>query len=139
MENINRYLTFYDKILIVIIIVVSLIMIAYPFISAYFNNNEDTESYIYIKDSSQEITRIPFSDTYQEEPIIIEVTGPLGTSVIEAHNGRVRLKEAPEEDPAKICEKTGWISKPGPSIICVPNKVSIWIEKSNSELDAVSW
>lgn len=139
MEKINKYLTFHDKILIVIIVVVSLIMIIYPFISAYLDNNEDTKTYIYIKDSSQEINRIPLSDTYQEEPMIIEVEGPLGTSVIEAHNGRVRLKEAPADDPAKICEKTGWISKPGPSIICVPNRISIWIESSNSELDAVSW
>ena len=114
-------------------------MIAYPFISAYFSNNEEQNSFIYIKDSSKEVKRIPFSETYQEEPMIIKVEGPLGTSIIEAHNGRVRLKEAPEEDPAKICEKTGWISKPGPSIICVPNKVSIWIEQTNSDLDAVSW
>ncbi|HKL13161.1 MAG TPA: NusG domain II-containing protein [Halanaerobiales bacterium] len=139
MEKITRYLTVYDKILIIVIIVISLIMIAYPFISAYFSNNEEQNSFIYIKDSSKEVKRIPFSETYQEEPMIIKVEGPLGTSIIEAHNGRVRLKEAPEEDPAKICEKTGWISKPGPSIICVPNKVSIWIEQTNSDLDAVSW
>jgi len=139
LEKITRYLTVYDKILIIVIIVISLIMIAYPFISAYFSNNEEQNSFIYIKDSSKEVKRIPFSETYQEEPMIIKVEGPLGTSIIEAHNGRVRLKEAPEEDPAKICEKTGWISKPGPSIICVPNKVSIWIEQTNSDLDAVSW
>jgi len=114
-------------------------MIAYPFVTAYFNQSEDQEAYIYIKDKTKDINRIPLSDTYKEDPIIIELEGPLGISVIEAHNGRVRLKEAPEEDPSKICEKTGWISKPGPSIICVPNKISIWIERSNSELDAISW
>lgn len=139
MEKLNKYLTLYDKILIILIVVFSVGMIAYPFVTAYFNQTEDQEAYIYIKDRTQNINRIPISDTYKEEPIIIEVEGPLGISVIEAHNGEVRLKEAPEEDPAKICEKTGWISKPGPSIICVPNKISIWIEKTDSDLDAISW
>jgi len=139
LDRIDKYLTFYDKILIIIIVAVTLILIAYPFIDAYLSENEDTDAFIYIKDSSKEVRRIPLSDTYQENPIFIEIDGPLGTSIIEAHNGQVRLKEAPESDPAKICEKTGWISRPGPSIICVPNKVSIWIERTNSELDAVSW
>ncbi|MGM0445225.1 MAG: NusG domain II-containing protein [Bacillota bacterium] len=139
MENINKYMTKYDKILIVIIIAFSLVMILYPFISAYLDNDEEQNTFIYIKDSSQEVRRIPLSETYQDEPMIIEADGPLGISIIEIHQGRVRLKEAPEDDPAKICEKTGWISKPGPSIICVPNKVSIWIETVDSDIDAISW
>jgi hypothetical protein len=139
LENINKYMTNYDKILIILIIVFSLIMILYPFISAYLDNGEDQNAFIYIKDSSQEVRRIPLSETYQDEPIIIEAEGPLGISIIEIHQGRARLKKAPEEDPAKICEKTGWISKPGPSIICVPNKISVWIETEDSDLDAISW
>ncbi|MFO7815812.1 MAG: NusG domain II-containing protein [Halanaerobiales bacterium] len=139
MEKLNKYLTLYDKILIILIVIFSVSMIIYPFLNTYLNPNEDQEAYIYIKDRTKNINRIPLSDTYQDQPIIIEVEGPLGVSVIEAHNGEVRLKEAPEEDPAKICEKTGWISKPGPSIICVPNKISIWIERSDSDLDAISW
>ncbi len=139
MDKLNKYLTISDKILILLIVVFSIIMIVYPFVTAYFNQSEDQEAYIYIKNRTKNIQRIPISDTYKEEPMKIEVEGPLGISIIEAHNGRVRLKEAPEEDPAKICEKTGWIDKPGPSIICVPNKISIWIERSDSELDAISW
>jgi len=139
LDKLNKYLTISDKILILLIVVFSIIMIVYPFVTAYFNQSEDQEAYIYIKNRTKNIQRIPISDTYKEEPMKIEVEGPLGISIIEAHNGRVRLKEAPEEDPAKICEKTGWIDKPGPSIICVPNKISIWIERSDSELDAISW
>lgn len=139
MQNINKYLTFYDKILIVLIIVFSLGMIIYPFVNAYLSDDQDIQSSIYIKAGSNQVQKIPLTDTYKKDPIIIEVKGPLGISFIEAHNGRVRLKEAPEEDPAKICEKTGWISRSGPSIICVPNRISIWIEEENSEIDAVSW
>ncbi len=139
MENINKYLTNYDKILIILIIAFSLVMILYPFIGAYLDNDEEKNSFIYIKDSSQEVRRIPLSESYQDKPIIFKADGPLGVSIIEIHQGRVRLKEAPEDDPAKICEKTGWISKPGPSIICVPNKISVWIETEDSDIDAISW
>jgi hypothetical protein len=61
--------------------------------------------------------------------------------VVEAHNGKVSVQEAPEQDPEKICEKTGSISRPGPSIICIPNKLSIIIESKNegNDLDGVSW
>jgi len=139
LEIINGYLSRYDKLLILIIVILSMIMIVYPFIDAYFKNDINQRAQIYIQDSSNKITKIKISDTYQPEPIIIEVEGPIGISIIEAHQGRVRLKEAPVKDPAKICEKTGWISKSGPSIICVPNRISIWIENSDSEIDAVSW
>ncbi|MCF8009580.1 MAG: NusG domain II-containing protein [Halanaerobiales bacterium] len=139
MQNINKFLTFYDKILIVFIIVFSLGMIIYPFVSAYLSDEQDLQSSIYIKVGSNQVQKIPLTDTYREDPLMIEVNGPLGMSIIEAYNGRVRLKEAPKEDPAKICEKTGWISKSGPSIICVPNRVSIWIEEENSDIDTVSW
>lgn len=139
MENINKYMTNYDKILIVLIIAFSLVMILYPFISAYLDNDEQKDTFVYIKDSSKEVRRIPLSESYQDKPIILEADGPLGISIIEIHQGRVRLKEAPEDDPAKICEKTGWISNAGPSIICVPNKISVWIETEDSDIDAISW
>ncbi|MDZ7672018.1 MAG: NusG domain II-containing protein [Halanaerobiales bacterium] len=137
MENINKYMTNYDKILIVLVIAFSLVMILYPFISAYLDNDEEKDTFVYIKDSSKEVRRIPLSESYQDKPIILEADGPLGISIIEIHQGRVRVKEAP--CPAKICKKTGWISKPGPSIICVPNKISVWIETEDSDIDAISW
>jgi hypothetical protein len=49
------------------------------------------------------------------------------------------MKKAPERDPEKVCEKTGWIDQPGPMIICVPNQIAIWIEKKDAELDGISW
>ena len=62
----------------------------------------------------------------------------LRQSLIEARNGKVRLKKAPEADPLKICEKTGWISEAGPRIICVPNKITVWIETGENDIDGIS-
>jgi hypothetical protein len=42
--------------------------------------------------------------------------------------------------PEKICIKTGKISKPGESIVCLPNKTVIYIEGSaNKNIDDISF
>lgn len=137
MRKLLKYMTFYDKILIISIIVISLVFIAYPFINML--KNEDNNNRFIIIQSSQGIEeRIPLSKTY-ENNLIFEVEGPIGTSIVEAKEGRVRLKKAPPKDPLKTCEKTGWISSPGPVIVCVPNQISIWIEDTKTDFDGVSW
>jgi FAD:protein FMN transferase len=129
-------LTLYDKLLIISIIIISLFLIALPLVNNPAVENVNEKEQVIIIQSSNDKRIIPLSDTYTEEPLIIEVTGPIGTSIIEAHNGRVRMKKAPPGDPEKICEKTGWIDQAGPMIICVPNQISIWIETEESELYA---
>ncbi len=57
---------------------------------------------------------------------------------IEVKEGRIRVLKS--DCPQKICVQTGWISKPGQTIICVPNKVLIEIVGiSNAEYNAVSY
>ncbi len=133
-------LTIYDKVLIMLLVLLSVLAILSP-VGFLLRGRTDSESQqvIVIQQANNIQQRIPSSSTYREESLYIEVTGPLGISIIEAHNGKVRLKEAPPEDPEKICEKTGWIEQTGPMIICVPNQLSIWIERDDSELDGVSW
>src|SRR5690554_4850583 len=113
MKDIRHLLTFYDKILMTLIFIISLIFIILPLVSipSREGNNEST---IIIRSAGQIEHQIPLVETYGETPVIIEVEGPIGTSIIEAHQGRVRMKAAPEKDPEKICEKTGWIAQPGP-------------------------
>ncbi|MFW5787692.1 MAG: NusG domain II-containing protein [Halanaerobiales bacterium] len=136
MKKIFDIMTFYDKIFIIAVIAISILILLYPII---FNRYKDNgEEYIVIRSGSEVVERIPIEETYDEK-MEIEVNGPIGTSHIEAYEGKVRLYEAPPDDPLKTCEKTGWIDKPGPSIICIPNKVSINIEKLDGDLDGVSW
>ncbi len=139
MNNLWRFLTFYDKLLIISLIIISVFFIFSP-LRFLLSGRGDSDNYeIIIQSTIRGQQRIPLQDTYGEKSILLSVEGPIGLSIIEAYQGRVRLVEAPEEDPEKICEKTGWISEPGPMIICVPNKISIWIEGSNPEFDGVSW
>jgi len=135
MEKLGKYLSRYDKLLIMSILFLGVLGIFFP--DQFFE--EKTEMVIIIQNAEGEVKRIPVRDTYGEESLFIPVDGPLGISIVEGYNGRVRMKKAPAEDPEKICEKIGWIDQPGPMIVCVPNQISVWIEKEDAELDGVSW
>ena len=139
MKDIRRLLTFYDKLLIVSLSIISLIFIILPLVSKPTGEGNKLESTIIIRSACQIEHQIPLAETYGETPVIVEVEGPVGISVIEAHQGRVRMKKAPEKDPEKICEKTGWIAQPGSVIICVPNRITIYIESRQTDIDGVSW
>ena len=135
--KINDILTIYDKILIVLIIILSLILLLIPFY--YFGTPAEGEELILRVQQRDEVVRtVAVADSYQE-PIIFEVEGPIGTHIIEVNQGRVRVYEAPPDDPLKICEKTGWIEREGPVIICVPNSLSLWLESTDSDIDGMSW
>lgn len=135
--KITEILTYYDKILIFLLVLLSLILLLLPFY--YFASPAENEELILkVQLGNELIKEIPIAASYQKT-IIFEVKGPIGIHIIEVNQGKVRVKEAPAADPLKICEKTGWIENPGPIIICVPNNLSIWLESKKSDLDGMSW
>lgn len=56
---------------------------------------------------------------------------------VKVHDNGVEVTEA--NCPDKVCVKTGFITKPSQSIVCIPNKLNIKIIDNNSsdEIDAV--
>ena len=59
-----------------------------------------------------------------------------GTVSVETVPGRgVRISES--DCPAKVCIHSGWISGPGETIACLPNKLLVEIKGENQEYDAV--
>lgn len=56
---------------------------------------------------------------------VAAVPGPLGTTTIEIHARRARIKADP--GPRQYCVKQDWIERAGQSAICLPNQVSIEI------------
>ncbi|GAK48874.1 hypothetical protein U14_00085 [Candidatus Moduliflexus flocculans] len=53
------------------------------------------------------------------------VPGPLGTTIVEIHDGHVHVAESPCSN--KLCVKTGRIHLTGQLIACLPNKVVVRI------------
>ena len=60
----------------------------------------------------------------------VTVLGPLGKTVVEVKDGRVRVKESP--CPHKLCVNMGFKKKDGDVIACIPNRVAVHIEGSKS-------
>jgi hypothetical protein len=64
------------------------------------------------------------------------IPGPLGETVIEVRDRRIRIAASP--CPHKVCVRTGWIGRSGRMIVCLPNRVVVRIE-GDAGVDAVSW
>ncbi len=50
-----------------------------------------------------------------------QVPGPLGMTVVEIKDRKVRVKEA--HCPNRLCEKQGWVARG--AIVCLPNRIVI--------------
>lgn len=68
---------------------------------------------------------------------VVEVSGPLGKSIVEIKDGRARILSSP--CPHKLCIRMGQIGKEGGVLVCVPNKIVVSVGNQRSDgLDAVS-
>lgn len=63
---------------------------------------------------------------------------PGGQAIIEYGAGKVRVSpQEPGFCPERICIRTGWISKPGQIIVCIPNRMTITIEGTRNGVDSI--
>ncbi len=67
----------------------------------------------------------------------ITVKGKLGDSIIEVHDGRVRMLSSPCN--GKICVLSGWHQHGGDSIVCLPNKVSVSLISQQERFDGINF
>lgn len=67
----------------------------------------------------------------------VEVTGPLGTTLIAVEPGRARVVSDPS--PRQYCVKQGWLMRPGEIAICAPNRVSVQITGRTKVYDSISY
>jgi len=70
---------------------------------------------------------------------LVDIDPGWGNMVLEIKNNKIRVKESScTED---VCIQTGWIEKPGDSIVCVPNRVVVRISggERKEDLDAVTY
>jgi hypothetical protein len=84
-----------------------------------------------VRVNGNEVMRLGLSEDRE-----LEVRGWQGESVLEIRDGRVRMVES--ACPDKLCVRTGWISRPGESIVCLPNRVVLEIMASGGGPDAVN-
>ncbi len=68
---------------------------------------------------------------------IVSVDGPIGRTLVEIKDHKVRITESP--CPNKLCIRQGWVEKG--ALICLPNKVVVTIgdgDGKKSPVDAIT-
>lgn len=63
-------------------------------------------------------------------------TYTVGAMVVTAERGRICVTSSDCND--KTCVNTGWISRAGRSVVCLPNRVEIVITGGNDDYDVVA-
>lgn len=122
-----------DKIVIVLILIAIIASCAGVFI--YHSYVKSPHKIAVIKQEGKIVNTIDLTKVKSTKQLTIKYSKS-HYNLIEMENGKIRIKDA--DCPDKICVKTGWISEPGQSIICLPHKLIIKIEGKNPKYDDIS-
>jgi len=68
---------------------------------------------------------------------MIEVPGPLGTSIINIQQRKARIASDP--GPRQYCVRQGWLQQAGEIALCLPNQVSIELVGSRKKYDSLNY
>lgn len=82
--------------------------------------------------NGKEAESLPLGVDVEEMPVV----GYRGMSYIQVRGGRVRMLDS--ACPDKLCVHSGWISRPGESLVCLPNRVVIEIRSGGEGPDVVN-
>ena len=80
------------------------------------------------------VAEISLSDL--DEPVTIEVPGAKYPITVEAEQGKIRVLHS--DCPSQDCVHTGWVSRSGGQIVCLPNRLVITVTGGTAEADAVT-
>ncbi|WP_226038357.1 NusG domain II-containing protein [Aquibacillus saliphilus] len=93
---------------------------------------ENLQQVAVISVDNQEVRRVMLTGNKGEE--VFDITQhESDTNTIEVIDDRIRIKAATCND--QVCVLTGFISKPGQTIVCLPHKLVIEIQTINGETD----
>jgi hypothetical protein len=67
----------------------------------------------------------------------LRLSGPLGTSVIEIRDGRVRFVSSPCH--GQLCVHAGWLHFGGEFTACLPNRVSVAVVGRELRYDTINF
>lgn len=119
MENRN-FFNKKDLIAVVLIFVVALCLFF-----GYKLYNKGEGKYAQVIYDGQIIKEFPLDKDTEYIPKINE------NIIIEIKDNKVRFKHS--DCPDKICINTGWLSQPGQTAVCLPNKMSVIIKAEGND------
>ncbi|MBC2580946.1 NusG domain II-containing protein [Clostridium sp. DJ247] len=118
----------WDIILIVLLICVSFIP---ELIFGVIMNRNYKGTYVEITLEGKFYKKIPLSEHRGEEEFNVKTKH--GYNLIKIKDQSVSIIDA--DCPDKICEKPGFISKPGQSLVCLPHKLMVEVKSYDNKID----
>ncbi|MCB2296939.1 NusG domain II-containing protein [Clostridium tagluense] len=119
---------------IVGIVLLFIVVIAVGVVSIYKTSIKGSENIAVIKREGKVIKTIDLSKIVKPQDFTFKTTNGHFNTISVKHNS-ISIKDA--DCPHKECVKSGWISKPGEMIVCLPFKLIININgQSNNSIDA---
>ncbi|OYY49511.1 MAG: hypothetical protein B7Y48_06055 [Methylophilales bacterium 28-44-11] len=67
----------------------------------------------------------------------LSVNGPMGKSIIEIAQGKVRFKQSPCHN--QYCVHQGWLARAHQAAICIPNQISIELMGASPAFDTLNY
>lgn len=122
------HLTYYDRLLIGVIIIAIIIGFVYFGLTPVPHR-----AIVEIEVSGSVVQTL---DLLKNEGQTLSVAGKNGYSIIQVGKNKIKMVDSTCKD--KICVHTGWISRPGQQIVCLPNQVVIRFKTKQAELDGIN-
>jgi hypothetical protein len=72
-----------------------------------------------------------------QQPQRVVIKGPIGDTVIEVADGKVRFVDSPCDN--KQCIHSGWLKQLGDFAACIPNRISIVVSGPGDDFDAINF
>ncbi len=113
------------------VIAVVLAVVMLPFLYVSFWGNEGVADTIRVH-SVEGIITLPLTAHRR-----LHVQGPLGASVLEVSEGRVRFVASPCR--GQQCVHSGWLSRAGDVAACLPNGVTVAVTGRQPRYDAINF
>lgn len=123
----KHIITITDACVILLLLIISFTPLAIFHYSYAQSANDDVVAYISI--DGEVVDEFVLSESTPHE---LKTYYPAGNqyNIIEVDGTRIRVKE--DNSPDQIAVKTGWISRPGETSICLPHKLIIDIRGESS-------
>lgn len=120
-----------DKLLILIVLIVSLISFAGYHI---YSSTKTEGTTAIIKSKGKIVKQIKLSSI--KKPVTFIVNGSKGETIVVVDSNGIKIKDSACRD--KICVHRGYIKHKGESIICIPNQIVIEVNENKDGLDGIT-
>ena len=121
----NSGIKLWDIIIIFALIVASFVPTIVFALSFDDAESENSVKYAVVKIDGKEVERFVLDEI--DSKMVTYHPSDTQYNIVEIQGGKIRVKE--DNSPDQIAVRTGWISEPGQTSICLPHRLVITIEQ----------